>query len=381
MDIATKHTASSLSIFAVMTRLANEHQACNLSQGLPDYPVAPELGELLREAVSAGFNQYAPMPGLGMFREKIAADLNKRYRSNHCSADIITITPGATYGIFTAMATLIRPGDEVVYLEPAFDCYRPAIEINGGVPVAVSLKSADGFALDFEKMAAAITPRTRALLINTPHNPTGYVWTQQDWQLLATLVAGRQIYVISDEVYDHLVFDGQSHAPGFLQEAIGEQVISIYSFGKAFHITGWKMGYIVACPQITAAFRNIHQYLAYSVSTPAQYALMKYLEIVKPGAASDLLQEKRDRLINGLLPSRLRHLEISRGTYFQLYDYSAISELDDLSFAQWLTVEHKIATIPLSAFYKSGTDDRIVRLCFAKRPEVLDQAANLLRNV
>lgn len=361
-----------------MTNLARQENAYNLSQGLPDYPVAPELHHLLQEAVINGFNQYAPMQGLLSLRENIASTLNERYATDFCSPDTVTITPGATYGIYTALAAVIEKGDEVIYLEPAFDCYLPAIEINGGVPVGVTLESYNNFAIDWEKIEHVISSKTKAILVNTPHNPTGYVWTQNDWNQLAAIIDGRDIYVISDEVYESIVFDGQEHLPGFLQEAFNGKIISVYSFGKAFHITGWKVGYCVASEEITEAFRSIHQYLTFSVNTPAQYALSKYLEISEPGEAARMLQAKRDLLITGLQSSGLRRLTTSAGTYFQLYDYSSISHLNDVDFSKWLTLEHKVAAIPLSAFYKTQQRDRIVRFCFAKKDEVIQSAATIL---
>ncbi|MGE9315058.1 methionine aminotransferase [Niabella sp. CJ426] len=381
MSLRIKHTASPVNIFTIMTNLARQENAYNLSQGLPDYPIASELNELLQEAVIEGFNQYAPMQGLVQLRENIARTLNDRYATGFCSPDTVTITPGATYGIYTALAAIIEKGDEVIYLEPAFDCYLPAIEINGGIPVRVTLESHNNFAIDWEKIRDAISAKTKAILINTPHNPTGYVWTQNDWDQLAAIIDVRDIYVVSDEVYDSIVFDGQQHIPGFLQAAFNDKIISIYSFGKAFHITGWKIGYCVASKEITEVFRSIHQYLTFSVNTPAQYALAKYLEIYEPQEAARMLQAKRDLLVNGLQPSPLNRLAISMGTYFQLYDYSAISDLNDFEFAQWLTVEHKVATIPLSAFYKTPQHDRIVRFCFAKKDEVIEKAAKILRHI
>lgn len=379
MRLRTKHTASPVNIFTVMTNLARQENACNLSQGLPDYPIAPELSELLKEAVVKGFNQYAPMQGLIELRENISGTLNDRYNTDFCSPETVTITPGATYGIYTALAAIIEQGDEVVYLEPAFDCYLPAIEINGGVPVSVTLESNNNFAIDWTKIEDAISNKTKAILINTPHNPTGYVWTLDDWNKLAAIIDGRNIYVVSDEVYDSIVFDEQQHIPGFLQSSFSNKIISIYSFGKAFHITGWKVGYCIASREITEAFRSIHQYLTFSVNAPAQYAMAHYLEIYDPKEASRMLQAKRDLLIDGLNSSRLHRLTVCAGTYFQLYDYSEISDLNDVEFAKWLTTEHKVATIPLSAFYKKQREDRIVRLCFAKKDEVIKSAIRIMQ--
>ncbi|WP_460687010.1 methionine aminotransferase [Niabella aquatica] len=381
MSLLPKHSAPPLNIFTLMTNLARQENAYNLSQGLPDYPIAPELNGLLREAVTEGYNQYAPMQGIVELRENIAVELNERYGTDYCSPEVITIIPGATYGIYTALTTIIEKGDEVIYLEPAFDCYLPAIEINGGIPVKVTLAAANNFAIDWQKIESAISSKTKAILINTPHNPTGYVWTQDDWNQLAAIIDGRDIYVVSDEVYDSIVYAGSSHVPGFLQTLLNNKVISIYSFGKTFHITGWKIGYCVAPKEITEAFKSIHQYLTFSVNSPAQYALAKYLEIDGRDAAACLLQQKRDLLIDGLKASRFKKLSTSEGTYFQLYDYSNISSLNDVEFARWLTTEHKVATIPLSAFYKTPQNDKIIRLCFAKKDEVLIEAAKSLSNV
>ena len=381
MSLPSQHSASSLNIFTIMTSLARKENALNLSQGLPDYPIAPELSELLKEAVVNGFNQYAPMQGMPELRQKIAQELNERYGTEYCTPELITITPGGTYGIFTSLAAIINRGDEVIYFEPAFDCYLPAIEINGGVPVKVTLSAADNFQLNWQQLKDAITPKTKAILINSPHNPTGYIWTEQDWNNLAEIISNREIYVVSDEVYDSVVFDNKKHYPAFLQEQLKERSVSIYSFGKTFHITGWKIGYCVASKEITEAIKSVHQYLTFSVNAPAQYALAKYLEVYNRGETATLLQEKRDLLVHGLKQSRFKQLTLSEGTYFQLYDYSAISDLNDVAFAKWLTTEHKVATIPLSAFFKTPQPDKIVRLCFAKRDEVLMGAAMRLCNI
>jgi len=381
MILKPKHSASSINIFTTMTNLARQENAWNLSQGLPDYPIAPELAEMLKEAVVDGYNQYPPMPGLVYLRENISRELNFRYTTNFCTPEVVTITPGATYAIFTALTCLINPGDEVIYLEPAFDCYLPAIEIVGGIPVKVTLDAFNNFELDWQMIKDAISPKTKAILINTPHNPTGYVWTQKDWNQLAQLIDGKNIYIISDEVYDSIVFDGIRHLPGFLQSSLKDKVISIYSFGKTFHITGWKIGYVVASKEITTAFRSVHQYLTFSVNSPGQFALAKYLEIYTPGEATSLLQAKRDLLINHLENSALKKLNTSAGTYFQLYDYSATSNLPDTEFAKWLTIEYKVATIPLSAFFKEVQKHKLIRLCFAKKDEVLIQGALQLNKI
>ncbi|MCH5598454.1 methionine aminotransferase [Niabella ginsengisoli] len=378
MSLRVKHTASPLNIFTIMTNLARQENAYNLSQGLPDYEIASELSEYLHDAVLKGFNQYAPMQGLISLREEIAKDLNERYKTDFCSADLVTVTPGATYGIYTSLTAIIEKGDEVIYFEPAFDCYLPAIEINGGVPVKITLNAANSFAIDWQKVKDSVTTKTRVILVNTPHNPTGYVWSQNDWDELAAVIGSKDIYVISDEVYDSIVFDDDQHLPGFLQHKLQDKLIAIYSFGKAFHITGWKIGYCVASKEITEAFKSIHQYLTFSVNAPAQYALSKYLETYQKGEAAAMLQHKRNLLLDGLKQSKFKQLKSSSGTYFQLYDYSAISDLSDVDFAKWLTIKYKVATIPLSAFYKTEQADKIVRVCFAKKDEVLMAAVENL---
>lgn len=362
-----------------MSSLARETQAYNLSQGLPDYPVAPELGPLLQEAVAKGYNQYAPMPGLIELRQNIATYFNRIYQSDYCNVDNITITPGATYGIFTAFAALLEKGDEVIYLEPAFDCYVPAIEINGGIPVRVRLDEKKNFEIDWQQIKEAVTSKTKAILINTPHNPTGRIWQQEDWDQLAAIIGQQNIYVIADEVYNTILFDGHRHLPGYLQEQLQGKIISIYSFGKMQHITGWKIGFCIADETITAAFRSIHQYLSFSVNTPAQYALAAYMSLPRPDhEASALLQKKRDLLLNGLAGSKFQSRFTTQGSYFQLFDYSALSLLPDVAFARWLAVSHKVATIPLSAFYKTQPNIYQVRLSFAKDDAVLNAAVAIL---
>ncbi|AHF15381.1 methionine aminotransferase [Niabella soli] len=379
MALRTKHTAAPLNIFTIMSALAKKEQAYNLSQGLPDYPVAPELGEFLKEAVTNGYNQYAPMPGLVELREQIAVYFNRIYHSDYCHANNITITPGATYGLFTAFATILEQGDEVIYLEPAFDCYLPAIEINGGIPVCVRLDAARNFEIDWQKIKDAVTSKTKVILINTPHNPTGTVWSKNDWDTLADLISDKNIYVVSDEVYNTILFDGQQHIPGYLQERLRNRVISVYSFGKMYHITGWKVGFCIAAEHITNAFRSIHQYLTFSVNTPAQYALARYLELHRPDdEASVFLQKKRDLLIRGLSGSKFKLNGTTKGSYFQLFDYSALSDLPDIAFAQWLATRHKVATIPLSAFYKTPPGISQVRFSFAKEDAVIKAATDIL---
>ncbi|WP_018625816.1 methionine aminotransferase [Niabella aurantiaca] len=381
MILPSKHSAAAVNIFTTMSSLARKENAYNLSQGLPDFPIAPALSDLLKEATVEGFNQYAPMPGLPELRQNIASSFNKRYSSNYCAPDRVTVTPGATYGIFTALTTVLNKGDEVIYLEPAFDCYVPAIEINGGIPVRVQLDAQKNFEIDWQQISDSITPKTKAIIINTPHNPSGKVWAQNDWDKLAAVIGHRDIYVISDEVYDTIVYDGLQHIPGFLQKNLEGKVLSVYSFGKMYHITGWKIGFVIAAPAFTEAFRSIHQYLGFSVNTPAQYALAKYLLIADQEASAIMLQAKRDLLVSRMQSSKFRLNALSKGSYFQLFDYSGVSSLDDVSFARWLAIEHKVATVPLSAFYRVPPGIKQIRLSFAKNDDVLNAATAILGNL
>ncbi|OJV51893.1 MAG: hypothetical protein BGO31_08890 [Bacteroidetes bacterium 43-16] len=372
-----KHTGADTTIFSVMSALAAEYGAVNLSQGFPDYPIDTRIQEFLAEATVQGFNQYAPMPGLPLLTEQIALQKNKQLNVA-IDAGHITICPGASYGIFVALAALLNKGEEVIILEPAYDAYIPAIEINGGIPVPVPLNYPD-FSVDWDRLRAAVTTRTRAIIVNTPHNPTGVTWSAPDWQQLADLVAGKDILVISDEVYDQIVFDGQQHHSVLQQEALQEQCVAVFSFGKQFHATGWKIGYTIACPAITKAIRKVHQFIAFSVNTPAQYALGRFMQQFPGEDSCALLNGKRDLLHRLLADTPLKIIAPAAGSYFQVADYSAWKDMPDTAFAQWLTKEAGVATIPLSAFYKDGTDNKLVRFCFAKEDKTLQIAIEKIK--
>ncbi|MCB9044826.1 MAG: aminotransferase class I/II-fold pyridoxal phosphate-dependent enzyme [Chitinophagales bacterium] len=376
MNLPVKHSAKGTTIFTVMSALATEHNAINLSQGFPDFPVDEKLGVLLGESVQKGFNQYAPMTGLPMLREAIAADVQRRYNTP-VDANDVTVTPGATYGIYTAFTSILQKGDEVIVLEPAYDSYIPNIETNGAVVVSVPL-SAPMFTVDWNKVKDAITDKTRAIIINTPHNPTGAVWTKEDWDSLAEILRGTDIILLSDEVYEQLVFDGKQHHSVLQHEELRQRSFAIYSFGKVYHNTGWKMGFVIAPPQLSAAFRSIHQFLVFSVNTPAQYALAQYLsQPVLPDVAN-MMQRKRDYFLDLLKDTPFKVHQPAGGSYFQTVDYSRISDMPDTEFAKWLTVEHGVATIPISVFYSNKQDDRIIRFCFAKKEETLKAAVDKL---
>lgn len=377
MELPSKLPRAGITIFSVMSKLAMEHGAINLGQGFPDFPIDPKLGELVSNAIRAGHNQYAPMPGIMPLREVIAAKAERLYGHAYDPEHEVTITAGATPAIFTLFAAVVRPGDEVVLIDPSYDSYAPGVELFGGTPVHVQL-GAD-MAFDIEAVRKAITPKTRLLLINTPHNPAGRILREADMRAIAELLRGTDILLLSDEVYEHIVFDGEPHASAIRHPELRDRAFITFSFGKTFHITGWKMGYVLAPRQLMTEFRRAHQFNVFSVHTPAQHALAEYLN--EPAHYMELapfFQAKRDRLLDGLRGSRLKPLPCE-GSYFLLADYSAVSALPDLEFAQWMTREHGVATIPLSPFYRQPpAGRRLVRFCFAKQDATLDAATEKL---
>lgn len=380
MTLPAKHSAKGTTIFTVMSALAQEHNAINLSQGFPDFPVDEKLGTLLLEAVQKGYNQYAPMPGLPMLREAISKDFHNRYGVAIDPNTEITVTPGATYAIYTAFTSILQKGDEVIILEPAYDSYIPNIETNGAKVVPVSLE-APSFRVDWNKVKEAITDKTKAIIVNTPHNPTGTLWEKEDWDKLAEVIRGKDIYVLSDEVYEQLVFDGKKHYTVLQHEELREKSFALYSFGKVYHNTGWKMGFCIAPPELTKAFRSIHQFLCFSVNTPAQYALAQYLSQPTLPDVANMLQAKRDYFLGLLKQTPFTIHEPAGGSYFQTVSYEKINSMADSDFTQWLTKEHGVATIPISAFYSNKQDDKLIRFCFAKKEETLAAAIDRLKNL
>lgn len=378
MNLPAKHSVKGNTIFTVMSALAHEHNAINLSQGFPDFPIDGKLGELLAEASQKGFNQYAPMPGLPMLREAISNDFNKRYGVTVNANTEVTITPGATYGIYTAFTSILQRDDEVIVLEPAYDSYIPNIETNGAKVVPVSL-TAPTYHVDWNKVKDAITNKTRAIIVNTPHNPTGATWTKEDWDKLAEVIRGTDIIVLSDEVYEQIVFDGKQHYTVLQHEELREKSFAIFSFGKVYHNTGWKMGFVIAPPTLTNAFRSIHQFLVFSVNTPAQYALAQYLSQPDLPSVSDMMQRKRDHFLKLIADTPFTIHTPAGGSYFQTVGYEQINDMPDMEFAQWLTKEYGVATIPISAFYSNRQDDKTIRFCFAKKEETLEQAVVKLK--
>lgn len=376
MHLPQKHSATGTTIFTVMSALAHQCGAINLSQGFPDFPIDEELGRLLFEASQTGFNQYSPMTGLPLLRQAIAADLQNRYGLNIDAETEITITPGATYAIYTAFTAILQPGDEVIVLEPAYDSYIPNIEMNGAKAVLVPL-SAPSFSVDWDRVKAAVTSKTKAIIINTPHNPTGAIWQQEDWDTLAAVVRDTDIFILSDEVYEQIVFDGQQHYSVLQHPELRERSFALFSFGKVFHNTGWKIGYCIAPSALTQAFRRIHQFLSFAVNTPAQYALGTYLSTPRM-AVNEIMQQKRDYFLGLLKDTPFTVYTPAAGSYFQVVGYKQVSNLPDLEFAQWLTKEYGVATIPVSAFYSSKKDDKLIRFCFAKKEETLKAAVDKL---
>jgi len=367
-------------IFTTMSQLAAEVGAINLSQGFPDFDGPQALREAVTRAVMDGRNQYAPMAGLPALREQVAVKVRSLYGREVSADSEITITPGATQAIFCAIHAVVRAGDEVIVFDPCYDSYEPAVELAGGVCIHQSLSLPD-FSIDWQKLADAITPRTRMIVLNTPHNPSGALIDGADLERLAALVRERDIYLLSDEVYEHLVFDGREHASVLRHEELYQRAFVIGSFGKTYHVTGWKTGYVVAPPNLTAELRKVHQYVSFTGVTPLQWALAEFMA-AHPEHVRELpafYQAKRDLFCDLLSGSRFGFTRTA-GTYFQLADYSAIRpDLDDVAMAQWLTREHGVASIPISVFYQSPPANlRLVRFCFAKQEETLRQAAERL---
>ena len=368
-------------IFTVMSKLAEDCGAINLSQGFPDFQPPEELLELVSHHLKAGHNQYPPMIGVASLREEIAGKLAGLYGVQTDPDAEITVTSGATEALFCAIHAIVRAGDEVIVFDPAYDSYDPAIRLAGGIPVHIPLL-APGFEPDWELIRSSLNQRTRLVIVNTPHNPTGAVLTEEHLGRLADLIAPYRTYVLSDEVYEHIVFDGRRHASVLASEALAPRSFAVFSFGKTYHATGWKVGYCAAPAALTEEFRRVHQFNTFTTTTPLQYALADYLAQC-PGHYLDLpdfYQQKRDLFLQLMECSRFR-LTPSAGTYFQLADYSDVSDLPDAEMARWLTKEHGVAVIPVSAFYEDPPETRFIRFCFAKESATLTEAAERLSNL
>jgi methionine aminotransferase len=367
-------------IFDVMTRMANENGAINLSQGFPDFEVDPKLISLINDFMVKGFNQYATMAGIAPLRQIIADMIEQTY---HCAVNWetdITITSGATEGIFAAISAFVSPGDEVIVFDPAYDSYDPAIRLNGGTPIQINLQY-PGFTIDWDTVRKKISPKTRVITINTPHNPTGSVLKRSDLEELERLALKHNLIVISDEVYDRLIYDGEQHQSVLTLPGLASRSLAIFSFGKTFHSTGWKMGYVIGPEHLSREVRKTHQFIVYSVNTPIQYALAEYLK--DPSTYQRLgsfYQEKRDTFLKLMEGSSFVPLK-TEGTYFQVFSYENISMLGDIEMATEMTKKHKVACIPVSVFYKDRTDNRLLRFCFAKKKETIEKATAILRKI
>jgi len=375
--LTSRLPAVGTTIFTVMSALATQHGAVNLGQGFPDFDCDPALLDAVNTAMRSGLNQYPPMAGVPVLREAIARKVEQLYGRSYDPGDEITITAGATQAILTAILAVVHPGDEVIVLDPCYDSYVPNIELAGGRVVRVAL-TAGTFRPDFAAISAAITPRTRAILVNTPHNPSATVWTHDDLDRLATLLRPTDALLIADEVYEHMVYDGVAHASASSHPELAARAFVVSSFGKTYHVTGWKVGYVTAPRSLTAEFRKVHQFNVFTVNTPVQHGLARYMADPRPYVELPAFyQRKRDLFRAGLARTQFKLLPCE-GTYFQCVDYSAISERSEEDFCRWLTTEIGVAAIPLSAFYEDGRNQRLARFCFAKRDETLNSALDRL---
>ncbi|MBL7895258.1 MAG: methionine aminotransferase [Bacteroidia bacterium] len=367
-------------IFTVMSALAREHNAINLSQGFPDFGCSPKLLELAQKHMNAGFNQYAPMQGVIQLRERIAEIISTCYSANYNADTEITITAGATQGIYTSIAAFINKGDEVIVFEPAYDCYIPAIEVHGGIAIPVQL-TYPGFKVNWEEVKSKVNEKTKMIIINTPHNPSGTVLNGNDLKQLEQLVKGKNIIVVSDEVYEHMAFDNQPHQSVARYSTLRSQSIIVSSFGKTVHTTGWKIGYVAAPAELMTEFRKVHQFLVFAVNHPFQLALADYLGDKNTYLdLKNFYQTKRD-FFRGLIKNSRFTIEDCTGTYFQLLGYKRITEEKDTDFAIRLTKENKLASVPLSVFYSKPTDNNLLRFCFAKKEETLEKAAEIINKI
>jgi methionine aminotransferase len=375
--LQTKLPTVGTTIFTVMSALAAEKGAVNLGQGFPDFDCDPKLVQAVTDAMTRGLNQYPPMAGVPALREAVSAKIERMYGHTYDPASEITITAGATQAIITAILAVVRPGDEVIVLEPCYDSYVPNIDLAGGKVVRVPLVPGT-FRPDFDKIAAALTPKTRAIIINTPHNPSATVWSASDMRRLEELLAPTDVLVISDEVYEHMVFDGAPHQSAARFPGLAARAFIVSSFGKTYHVTGWKVGYVAAPASLTAEFRKVHQFNVFTVNTPVQHALAAYMADPNPYLELPAFyQHKRDLFREGLARTRFKLLP-SEGSYFQCVEISEVSDLPEDEFCKWLTSEIGVAAIPLSAFYGNGFDQRVVRFCFAKKDDTLREALGRL---
>ena len=383
ISIQSKLPSQGVTIFSTMSALAQKLNALNLSQGFPDFPAPPALLEALSKATLDGLNQYAPGDGLLPLREQLAQQFLQRDQLHLDPVNEITITPGATIGIFSAIQAVVKAGDEVIIFDPSYDSYAPSVKLVGAKPIHITLQAPD-FSVDWNQVKDAINDRTRMVIVNTPHNPTGAIWSKVDWQNLIELIRDKNIIVLSDEVYEHLIFDGQQHYSALSFPELRERSFVVGSFGKTFHVTGWKTGYCIAAPALMTVFRQIYQFANFCGVTPVQWALANFMQD-HPEHIQELsafYQTKRDLFNSQISTSRFK-FQPSQGTYFQNLDYSAIRpDLNDIEMCQYLAEQHKIVAIPVSVFYQKAPQDlRMIRFCFAKKDETLIQAGQILSAV
>lgn len=380
MRIESKLPNVGTTIFTVMSGLANQAGAINLSQGFPNFNPSERLQRLVTEHMAKGANQYSPMPGILPLRERIAEKIDRMYGVSVDPETEITITAGGTQAIFCAIAAFVRPGDEVILLEPCYDSYRPSVETVGGVAVPYPLSAPD-YQVDWNEVKKRITPRTRMLCINTPQNPTGTILREADMLKIQEILRGTDVILMSDEVYEHLIYDGEPHASALRYPELYARTLAIYSFGKTYHNTGWKTGYCVAPPELTREFRKIHQFNVFSANHPMQAAFADFMaDPAEYLGLPEFYQQKRDFFLQAMSATRFKPLPCA-GTYFQLFDYSAISDEQDLAFCKRLTTEYGVAAIPVSSFYSDLKDEKVIRLCFAKTEDLLAQAGERLAKV
>ncbi|MEM9679131.1 MAG: methionine aminotransferase [Bacteroidota bacterium] len=380
MNFSSKLPNVGTTIFTVMSALSNTHKAINLSQGFPNFNSDPKLIDLVSKAMSKGHNQYAPMAGLIELREAISKKIDSLYNTSYDPETEITVTAGATQAIYTIISAFVSKGDEVIIFKPAYDCYQPAIEVNGGKTISIQL-SAPNYSVDWEYVKTKISSKTRMIIINSPHNPSGTVWSKDDMLALEGLTKGTNIIVLSDEVYEHLIFDGEQHQSACLFPDLKTRIFITASFGKTFHNTGWKVGYCCAPEALMNEFRKVHQFNVFSVHHPTQKGIADYLK--NPNTYLELphfFQKKRDLFLDLISGSRFK-ITPSQGTYFQVLDYSDITDEYDVDFAKRLTIDYGIASIPLSVFNDNHQDDKVLRFCFAKTDETLVEAAKILNNI
>jgi methionine aminotransferase len=380
MNVKSRLPEVGTSIFSVMSKMAHEHHAINLSQGFPDFPVSEKLIELIHQNMKDGHNQYAPMPGVPSLRKVIAEVITATYQRPTDFETEVTVTAGGTEAIFSTIAALIGSGDEVILFDPAYDCYDPAIRLNGGIPFHLNLKPPH-FAIDWQEVQDKITPNTKMIMVNTPHNPSGAVLNESDMLALQKIALKHDLIVLSDEVYERIIFDGISHQSVLKYPDLAKRSIAVFSFGKTFHATGWKVGYTVASEELTREIRKTHQFITFSVNTPIQFALAEYLKESKNYMyLGKFYQQKRDFFLGQIRGSSLKPLPCF-GSYFQLLSYDGVSTKNEMEMAAWMTKEKGLAPIPVSAFYKDGSDQKLLRFCFAKSDTTLESAGKILRMI